>query len=133
MKEKFPGFKKCMKMMRDDDPWIREDGFHWLLPNASDHVHELIEAFQPEEEIGLRCWLMELIDNAMSEDAFEFLSEQLRSNSPQFQKKAMRGLKHLNTKESRTLLWDARSWEFDSAEVTEKFRIDLTEVQSQDW
>ena len=133
MKDKFPGFKKCMEMMRSRDPGISEDGFHWLLSKASDHVQELIEAFHTEEAFGLRCWLVELIDAAKSEDAFDFLAEQLRGEDLQIRFWAMQGLKHLNTKKSRTLLWEARSWELDSPEATEQFRSDLQAVRKQSW
>ena len=114
MKDKFPGFKKCMEMMRSRNPGTSEDGFHWLLAEASDHVQELIEAFRTEEDVGIRCWLLELVDAAKSEAAFEFLADQLRGDDWQIRYRAMQGLKHLDTKEARTLLWDARSWEFES-------------------
>ncbi|MCA9111423.1 MAG: hypothetical protein KDA52_15835 [Planctomycetaceae bacterium] len=45
----------------------------------------------------------------------------------------MRGLKHLNSKKSRMLLWEARTWEFDSPESTEQFRSDLEAVQKEGW
>lgn len=133
MKDKFPGFKRCMEMMRSRNPGTSEDGFHWLRAEASDHVQELIEAFQAEEEFGLRCWLVELIDAAKSEAAFEFLADQLRGDNWRIRYRAMQGLKHLDTKEARTLLWDARSWEFELPEVTEQFRSQLDAVQKQDW
>ena len=34
MKEKFPGFKKCMEMMRSRDPGISEDGFAKFHPTS---------------------------------------------------------------------------------------------------
>ena len=122
-----------MEMMRDRNPGISEDGFHWLQAEASGHVQELIEAFQTEEEFGLRCWLVELIDATKSEAAFEFLAAQLRDDEWQIRYRAMQGLKHLDRKEARTLLWDARSWEFESPEVTQQFRRQLDAVQKQDW
>jgi hypothetical protein len=53
MKDKFPGFKKCMAMMRKHDGQTQEDGFHWLLPHAGDFVRELIEEFKNEKDLGL--------------------------------------------------------------------------------
>lgn len=133
MKAKFPGFKKCMEMMRSRDPQVQEDGFHRLLLHASEHVGELIDAFHSEDNFGLKCWLLELVDAAKSEAAFEFLADQLRSDEWQFRNWAMIGLKHLDTKQARTLLWDAQSWELESPEATEKFRNQLEDVQKQDW
>ena len=33
-KEKFPGFKNCMELMRKSDSQLREDGYSWLRPHA---------------------------------------------------------------------------------------------------
>lgn len=119
--------------MRSRDPGISEDGFHWMLSEASDYVQELIGAFGREEDLGIRCWLLELIDAAKSKDAFDFLAEQLRGDDWQLRYRAMQGLKHLNIKEGRTLLCDARSWELESPEATEQFRRSLDDVKKQDW
>jgi hypothetical protein len=127
-KLKFPGLKKCLAMMRHRDPQTQEDGFHWLLPHAGDYVKELIEEFHKEQEHGLRCWLLELIGEARSADAFRFLAEQLRSDDEQFRRWAIRGLKNLGTKEARRLLWEARSFDFGSREATDRFRADLESV-----
>lgn len=133
MKAKFPGFMKCMEMMRSRDPQTQEDGFHRLLPHASEHVGELIAAFHSETDFGLRCWLLELVDEAKSEEAYEFLAQHLRSEVEGFRYRAMMGLKDLDTKQSRTLLWEARSWELESSEETEQFRTQLDDVQKRDW
>jgi hypothetical protein len=134
MKASFPGFKKCMAMMRERDPQTNEDGFHWLLPHAGEHVHELIEEFSLEKDHGLRCWLLELIGSAKSPVAFEFLAEQIRSADEGFRIRAIRGLKNLGTKEARTLLWQARSFTLASPLETEAFRSDLdTILNKQDW
>ena len=125
MKARFPGFKKCMAMMRKRDPQTQEDGFHLLLPHAGAHVQELIEEFSKEKAHGLRCWLLELIGSAKSADAFEFLAGQLRSADERFRFWAIRGLKNLGTKDARTLLWQARSFTFASPAETEAFRTEL--------
>jgi HEAT repeats len=128
MKARFPGFKKCMAMMRKHDPQMQEDGFHWLEPHAGEHVHELIEEFGKEKSHGLRCWLIELIGAAKSPDAFEFLAKMLRSDDEGFRFWAILGLKKLGTKEARTLLWQAHSFTLASPEETEAFRSDLNAV-----
>ncbi len=134
MKARFPGFKKCMAMMRKRDPQTQEDGFHWLLAHAGEHVHELIEQFGQEKDHGLRCWLLELIGSAKLPDAFEFLSGQLRNADERFRFRAIKGLKNLGTKEARTLLWQARSFTLASPEETEAFRSYLdTVLNKQDW
>ncbi|MDY3557771.1 hypothetical protein R5W23_003036 [Gemmata sp. JC673] len=131
MKAKFPGFKKCVAMMRARDPATQEDGFHWLRPHAGEHVHELIGEFGQEKDHGLRCWLLELIGLAKSPAAFEFLAGQLRSADERFRFWAISGLKNLDTKEARTLLWEARSYTFGSPAETETFRSELEAVLKQ--
>jgi hypothetical protein len=134
MKDKFPGFEKCMAMMRKRDGWTKEEGFHWLLPRAGDYVHELIEEFGKEQGFGLKYWLLELIGAAKSPDAFDFLAEQLRGTEQQFRVLAIRALKYLGTKEARTLLWEARSFNLASPEETAAFRSDLeTTPEKQRW
>jgi hypothetical protein len=117
-----------MRMMRKHSGQTREDGFQWLLPHASEHVRELIEEFKNEKEQGLRCWLVELIGSAKLAEAFPFLVEQLRSSEEGVRFWAIWGLKNLNTKEARTLLWQARSFTFSTPEETEAFRSDLERV-----
>ena len=51
MKNRFPGFEKCLAMMRSRNPVEREEGFGVLLPEAKRFVPELIAAFRS----GLRC------------------------------------------------------------------------------
>jgi hypothetical protein len=131
-KESF-SFKKCMAMMRKRSPMIQEDGFHWLLPHAGEYVHQMIEEFGKEKDHGLRCWLLELIGSAKSPDAFDFLAGQLRIEDQSLRRWVIRGLKSLDTKEARTLLWQARSFAFGSPEETRSFRSDLDAILNEKW
>lgn len=128
MKAKFSGFRKCMEAIRRSDPQAQEDGFHQLLPHAGEHVDELIEEFRNEENLGLRCWLLELIGAAKSPDAFEFLAGQLRSPDQQLRFWAIVGLHKLGTQEASTLLWQARSFTLGSPQETEAFRAELRRI-----
>ena len=51
---------------------------------------------------------VELIGEAKSPDAFDFLAGHLRSADEAFRYWAIRGLNNLGTKEARTLLWEPR-------------------------
>jgi hypothetical protein len=124
-KHKFPGFDRCMRMMRSSDPQLQEDGFHSLLPHAADFVPELIEAFEAEADHGLKCWLLELIGEARSGDAFKLLAAQLRGRDEALRYWAIRGLESLGDERSRRLLWDARSWEWIPAPDREDFLREL--------
>jgi hypothetical protein len=95
-----------MRLMRRHDPQTQEDGFHTLLPLASEHVADLLTEFDNEHnDHGLRCWLLELIGHARSERALPVLAEQLRSPDEALSQRAVRGLQLLDTKEARRLLW----------------------------
>jgi hypothetical protein len=106
-KKSFPGYEKCLALMRKHDPELRERGFHLLRPHAADHVEALLADFVRESDHGLRCWLLELIGDAQSPLAFDLLSEQLRSSDDAFQDWAARGLRALDTPEARALLFHA--------------------------
>jgi hypothetical protein len=103
----FPGFDACMRMMRRSNPQIQEDGFHHLLPYASEYVQQLIAEFNGESDNGLRCWLLDLIGQSGSPEAFQILVENLRGDDERLRSLAVEGLRKLNTKEARKVLWEA--------------------------
>jgi hypothetical protein len=127
-KERFPGYKKCMEMMRKHNPHIQEEGFHALLPRVNEFVHELMHEFQVESDHGLRCWILELIGEARSPDAFQLFETQLHSDDESFRTWAIYGLKNLDTKEARKILWEARNMTFVPKEETRLFRKDLEQI-----
>jgi hypothetical protein len=101
-------FQRALQMMRRRDPQTAEDGFALLRDMARAHVGELIEAFEQEHEHGLRCWLLELIGEARSVQAFDVLATHLVSEEEALRGWAQRGLRLLDTKDARRLLWQQR-------------------------
>lgn len=99
-------FDRAMRMMRKHDPQTQEDGFALLRPVAAEFLVELIDAFEKESDHGLKCWLLELIGEARSEAALTVLTDQIESDDESLQSWAVRGLKLLNSKESRAVLHD---------------------------
>ncbi len=93
--------------MRKRDPQLREDGFHALLPHVHEHIEQLIDEFSHETDRGLRCWLLELIGEAKSPEAFPLFVEYLNGDDEWLRDWAIYGLKKLNTKEARRILWEA--------------------------
>jgi prophage antirepressor-like protein len=93
-------------MMRKRDGLVAEQGFHELLSRAKEHVAELMAAFATEAQHGVRCWLLELIGEARSEQAFELLCEQAQSAAEAFRSWAVRGLQLLDTHAARKFLFD---------------------------
>ncbi|MFI7649239.1 HEAT repeat domain-containing protein [Micromonospora sp. NPDC049460] len=96
---------RAMHLMRSRDPQAAEDGFALVRDMAGQHVDELIDAFGRETDHGVRCWLLELIGDARSPRAFDVLATELLSDDESFSFWAERGLRLLDTREARRLLW----------------------------
>jgi hypothetical protein len=105
-KRREPTFGECLSLMRKRDPQLAEDGFHLLRPRAREHLTELIEAFRTEEVHSIRRWLLQLIGEARSEETFAILCEQAVSSDASLRNWAVAGLELLDTKASRTFLFE---------------------------
>lgn len=105
-------FRQAMRLMRAEDPQAAEDGFGLLRDIAAEHVQELLDEFSRESEPSMRCWLLELIGEARSPQAFARLAAELYSDDESLRDWAHRGLVLLDTREARRLLWQ---WENDLA------------------
>jgi HEAT repeat protein len=105
-KRREPKFDECLTMMRSRDPQVAEDGFGWLEQRSSEYLPRLLEAFGNEVNHSIRSWLLELIAEARSEDAFPVLCEQALSEDESLRQWAIRGLELLDTKTSRTFLFE---------------------------
>ncbi|THV26498.1 HEAT repeat domain-containing protein [Glycomyces paridis] len=100
-------FRDAMRQMRSHSPQRQEDGFHALLPAASEHIDALIAEFRAERhDHGLRCWLLELIGAARSDKGLPVLADQLDSSDEALRGWAEHGLRLLDTKEARRILWE---------------------------
>jgi hypothetical protein len=121
----FPGFERCLWMMRRSNPQLKEDGFHALLPHASEYADELIAAFHTEPDHALRCWLLELIAEARSTAAFGLLLENLHGDDDAFRSWAIRGLEKLGDKRARTVLYEAQQRSFGNAAETHQTREEI--------
>ena len=96
-----------MRLMRSRDPQRQEDGFHTLLPVAGEHIDALLEEFRAErDDHGLRCWLLELIGEARSAKGLPVLADQLGSPDEALRYRAECGLRLLDTKEARRIVWE---------------------------
>jgi hypothetical protein len=131
-KKRFPGFKKCMAMMRKHGGKA-EEGFFALLPHVGEYVHHLIEEFNKSENSVCQPWILELLGESKSPDAIDFLAGHLRSPDESLRFWAIWGLHQINTKEARTILWSARSFTFASPEETEQFRSELDTIVAGDF
>src|SRR5689334_12246214 len=106
-KSKVLTFAQCMRLMRKHDAQLQEDGFHALLQRAREFVPELMHEFAIEQDHGLRCWILELLGEARDERAIATLVQQLESGDESLRDWAIHGLRQLDTRESRRILFDA--------------------------
>lgn len=95
-----------MRLMRKRDPQLQEDGFHILLPHAHEYTQQLMDECAQETDLGLRCWLLELLAETRNADALPFFLTYLHSDETGLKDMAIHGLKQLNTKEARRALWE---------------------------
>ena len=91
--------------MRKHEPHLREEGFHLLLPHASDFVDELIIEFEKDTDHGLRCWLLELLGTTKDIRILPILVKQSQGSDEFLREWAVRGLKEMDSRESRTALF----------------------------
>ena len=108
MKQKFPGFTACMAMMRKRNAAIQEDGFFWLKPRAGQFVSELLSEYRSETDLGLRCWLLELLAEARAPETLDVFVEALHDGHCNVQHRALRCIQTLDTHEARQVLWNER-------------------------
>jgi hypothetical protein len=106
-KNKFPGFKACIAMLRKrNDPDLNYEGSGWLMSRAEELLPQLIEFYESEEVEGLQGWIMEAIVHAKSPDAFDFLKKCALSGDQSVEWIALWGMEELDTKEARQFLWE---------------------------
>lgn len=102
-------FAAALRLMRSRDPQLAENGFESLRQVAWAHVAELIEEYRNERaDHGQRCWLLELIGEARSDEALDLLSAELYNPDAALSRWAARGLETLDTKDARRALWQWR-------------------------
>jgi hypothetical protein len=99
-------FDRAVRMMRKHDSQTQEDGFALLKPVAAKFLDELIDAFEVETDHGLKCWLLELIGEARSDEALALFGREIAGDDDALRSWAARGLRALDSKPARTVLRD---------------------------
>ena len=122
-KKKWIGYRKSLEILRNRNVhcWEKEEVFWNMVPHTAEYIHVLMEDFRNEKSRGIRSWLLRLIGNSRSPDAFELLKEYLHDEDSWLRIEAMEGLKKLDTKEARRALWYAKQSAFESEEETADF------------
>lgn len=96
-------FGRSLELMRSRDPQLREDGFGLLGPLACAYIEELITEYRHPDTVD-RYWILELIADSGSDQAFDLLVEALDHEREDFRWRAARALQ--NFKEGRRLLFE---------------------------
>jgi hypothetical protein len=99
-----PAFSDLLAMMREGNPQVAEDGFHYLRPRAKEHVDELLTALGNETNHAMQCWLLQLIGEAKSEKGLVALCAYAKSQDDSLKSWAVQGLVKLNTRQAKTFL-----------------------------
>lgn len=104
---RFPGVAECARLIRDDKArgsWadiIAQE----LAENASECLAELIETFRTDPSESVRLYVMMALDIALLPESVPFLAQVLHEGNPLFTPYALRALDGIDTRESRTALW----------------------------
>jgi hypothetical protein len=106
---RFPGVAECIRLIRAGKArrlWA-EIIVHELAENAAECLPELIETFRTGSDETVRLYVMMALDIARLPESAPFLGEVLQQGDSRFTPFALSALKGINSRESRTILWQA--------------------------
>jgi hypothetical protein len=106
---KFPGVAKCVELLghRNVGGSLLEIICGELQENAGSHAAELIAAFRVTTDERVRRLLLSIICEARLPEALPLFVEHLQSEDEFLRYWSERGLRSLDTHESRKALWEA--------------------------
>lgn len=127
----FPGVATCVDLLhRNNVKGGYLECVLWdLESNVLEHLDELIAAIYDESNEWVQNVLLSCLAKARSEAATAVFSHFLTHANESIRHSAAVGLHFINSKESRRILWEARSIEFVNAETTARFGQMLDEVK----
>jgi hypothetical protein len=105
----FPGVDECARLVRErkaTGAWADIVAFE-LAENASDCLDELIDAFRVHESDDFALYVLMALEMAALPSSVDFLSAVLRDGNVTYMPYAERALNAIDTKESRTALFNA--------------------------
>lgn len=105
----FPGVDECARLIVDrkvTGAWADIIAYE-LAENARNHYEELIDAFRRHEPDDVALYVMMALEMAVLPGSVDFLAGVLRNGNATFRPYAERALKAIDTKESRTALFNA--------------------------
>lgn len=114
---RFPGVAECVRLIRAGNArgaWADIIVFE-SAANAAACLAELIETFRsnPRGDV-VRLYVMTALDIARLPESVPFLAEVLQDGDTLYTPYAERALRGIDTRESRTALWDAAQVRIDT-------------------
>jgi len=109
---KAPDVQACVKLLKDHHvkgTWV-DLVIAQLTHHAADHLEAMIAIFHAETNEWVRVMLLSAIAEASLPPALSLFVANLYSDDAHLRRWALYGLKSLDTKESRTVLWNARDY-----------------------
>jgi len=104
---KYPGLRTCLTLLRNRNAnavWI--DLICWeMWDHVADDVEETVAAFHDEPDEWVRILLLCAVAEACCPEFMPLLQENLASQQESLSFWAEAGLKNIDTKEARTVLW----------------------------
>ncbi len=103
----FPGVGECVMLLKRPNvsgTWV-DIICENLTAHAGENAVELIAALRSEPEKGVKVLLLAALAEAGLPESVSVLAENLASDQERLQHWAEVGLRKVNTKEARTILW----------------------------
>lgn len=105
---RFPGVAECFRVLHRHNvhgAWLDIIEYE-LVDHATECLQELIDAYRSEDSDCYRRYALWAIANTRLPAAIPFLAEVAKGPNDFFSEIAMDSLAEINTKESRTVLWE---------------------------
>ena len=107
---RFPGVAKCVELLRSGNAcgtWV-DIICNELTKNARENVEELISAtrVELERDSNVGRMLLHVVADSKLPEAFGMFVELLKSPDLTLRQYGVEGLKQLDTKEARRLIWE---------------------------
>jgi hypothetical protein len=128
------GFTYWIRVLRGEVKLPREEisaGGAWetahfaLRKYANTYIEDLISEFRNVTDPGVRQYLLELIGEARSPKALPVLTEVIQGDEEPSWSWAIYGLRDLESREARKVLWEAKSYVKQTEELTQLFQETL--------
>lgn len=127
----FPGLTRGFHLLRHSKGAYWEAVFGDFRTHAPELLDELIRAAQDESQADIRWMLLEIIGSTASPKALSLFATYLLDQDEKVRRWSAYGLRELNTREARKVLWEARSYTFIDAQETADFQQMLDTIINQ--